>query len=328
MEESSVGAIICDPPYGLEFMGQKWDSFRPKDTEGLGTQTSSHMNTSNSHGPWGRRDRPIYPNTLYQRNERCLTCGHWRVSGTPCRCENPRWPSQEYRGTPPGMAALQSWSVRWLRAAFRILEPGSRVKVMGGTRTFHRLAAAMVSAGFVDITLDAWGYGSGFPKSLNVGAAIQKQTGVNPEQHRQVCDYLRERRKAAGLSKADVDRAVFGGTTRYSWVEGRGGARAAEVYLPTPEEWAKLKPVLGLDDRFDDYIAQAIPSRDMRLRADGGKGELVGTEEGDWGYQQSGERWDGIRRITAPVSDQARAWDGWGTALKPAWEPVLVGVKP
>lgn len=29
-----------------------------------------------------------------------------------------------------------------------------------------------------------------------------------------------------------------------------------------------------------------------------------------------------------PVSEQAKAWDGWGTALKPAWEPICVARKP
>jgi len=29
-----------------------------------------------------------------------------------------------------------------------------------------------------------------------------------------------------------------------------------------------------------------------------------------------------------PATPEAKAWDGWGTALKPAWEPVLVGMKP
>lgn len=32
--------------------------------------------------------------------------------------------------------------------------------------------------------------------------------------------------------------------------------------------------------------------------------------------------------ITAPATDAAREWDGWGTALKPAWEPVVVARKP
>jgi len=42
---------------------------------------------------------------------------------------------------------------------------------------------------------------------------------------------------------------------------------------------------------------------------------------------------DGIRSkdtalVTAPATDAARQWEGWGTALKPAWEPVIVARKP
>jgi site-specific DNA-methyltransferase (adenine-specific) len=32
--------------------------------------------------------------------------------------------------------------------------------------------------------------------------------------------------------------------------------------------------------------------------------------------------------ITAPATDAAREWQGWGTALKPAWEPCVVARKP
>jgi site-specific DNA-methyltransferase (adenine-specific) len=32
--------------------------------------------------------------------------------------------------------------------------------------------------------------------------------------------------------------------------------------------------------------------------------------------------------MTAPVTDLARTWNGWGTALKPAWEPIIVAMKP
>lgn len=35
-----------------------------------------------------------------------------------------------------------------------------------------------------------------------------------------------------------------------------------------------------------------------------------------------------IRRITAPATDAARRWSGWGTALKPAWEPAVMARKP
>jgi len=32
--------------------------------------------------------------------------------------------------------------------------------------------------------------------------------------------------------------------------------------------------------------------------------------------------------ITAPATDAAREWSGWGTALKPAWEPIILARRP
>ena len=37
---------------------------------------------------------------------------------------------------------------------------------------------------------------------------------------------------------------------------------------------------------------------------------------------------DHVFSVTAPATEAARKWDGWGTALKPAWEPVIVARKP
>lgn len=37
---------------------------------------------------------------------------------------------------------------------------------------------------------------------------------------------------------------------------------------------------------------------------------------------------DPIGVLTAPATDAAKQWDGWGTALKPAWEPALLVQKP
>jgi len=39
---------------------------------------------------------------------------------------------------------------------------------------------------------------------------------------------------------------------------------------------------------------------------------------------ETAESWD----ITAPASDEAKKWNGWGTALKTAWEPILLFQKP
>ena len=37
---------------------------------------------------------------------------------------------------------------------------------------------------------------------------------------------------------------------------------------------------------------------------------------------------DDGKYITAPSTDLAKAWDGWGTGLKPAWEPIILARKP
>ena len=36
----------------------------------------------------------------------------------------------------------------------------------------------------------------------------------------------------------------------------------------------------------------------------------------------------GFRDISAPITDAAKQWEGWGTALKPSWEPIIVARKP
>lgn len=155
MKEESVGGVICDPPYGLSFMGKDFDK--------LGNGESQQL-----------------------------------------------------------------WHRDWLNEAYRVLQGGGIIKAFSGTRTFHRLAAAMEDAGFTDIRLEAWTYGSGFPKSLNIAKAIDNSAGV-------------KRETAQG--------------------------RAENSFKPEYE-------------------------------------------------------------LTAATTEEAKVWEGWGTALKPAWEPVLVGRKP
>jgi DNA modification methylase len=36
----------------------------------------------------------------------------------------------------------------------------------------------------------------------------------------------------------------------------------------------------------------------------------------------------GNAHLTAPATEAARQWEGWGTALKPAWEPIIMARKP
>ena len=56
----------------------------------------------------------------------------------------------------------------------RVLSPGGYLLSFGGTRTYHRMACAIEDAGFEVRDMIAWVYGSGFPKSLNIGKSINQ----------------------------------------------------------------------------------------------------------------------------------------------------------
>jgi hypothetical protein len=63
----------------------------------------------------------------------------------------------------------------------RVLKAGGHLLAFGGSRTYHRLACAIEDAGFQIRDQIMWVYGSGFPKSLNIGKAIDKAAGAERE---------------------------------------------------------------------------------------------------------------------------------------------------
>lgn len=56
---------------------------------------------------------------------------------------------------------------------YRILKPGGYLLAFGGSRTYHRIACAIEDAGFEIRDTIMWLYGSGFPKSMNIGKSIE-----------------------------------------------------------------------------------------------------------------------------------------------------------
>ena len=64
------------------------------------------------------------------------------------------------------------------KKCFEVLKPGGYLLAFGGSRTFHRIAVAIEDAGFEIRDVIMWLYGSGFPKSRNIGLAIDKKNGV------------------------------------------------------------------------------------------------------------------------------------------------------
>ena len=119
----------------------------------------------------------------------------------------------------------------------KVLKPGGHLLAFSGSRTYHRMAVAIEDAG-VDIRDQImWLYGSGFPKSLNLGKSIDKKLGN--------------------------ERVAVGERTR------------------------NVKP-------FDDD-----------------NGWNSNNTTGNYTYTKGNTE-----------------WEGWGTALKPAHEPIVLARKP
>lgn len=174
--DASIDSIVCDPPYGLEFMGKDWDA--PWKIGERGDE-AAFVKTGYSDGAQ-RLSRPTFtgnPNTS------CLNCGGSRRGRESekgpkrCRCDAPRFPNiAAIQGR-----AYQSWCEAWATEALRVLKPGGHLLAFGGTRTYHRLAAGIEDAGFEIRDSIMWLYGSGFPKSHDVSKAIDKAAGAERE---------------------------------------------------------------------------------------------------------------------------------------------------
>ncbi len=64
-----------------------------------------------------------------------------------------------------------AYSIPLWMEVLRVLKPGGHILSFGGTRTYHRMTCAIEDAGFEIRDSLHWMYGTGFPKSLNVGKA-------------------------------------------------------------------------------------------------------------------------------------------------------------
>ncbi|AMS02143.1 methyltransferase [Mycobacterium phage Xeno] len=217
LPDRSVDAVVCDPPYGLEFMGKEWDA------------------------PW----RKTSASHARARERRAAELDD------PVKGKYIRAGVNAYEAGKP----FQQWCAQWAAECLRVLKPGGHLLAFGGSRTWHRLAAAIEDAGFEVRDSIAWLYGSGFPKSLDVSKAIDKAAGA--------------------------EREVVG-PKRY------------------PDGKTHIEAWPGGENGHEGWQRPGAPKGEAR----------------------------GARNLTAPATSDAAKWQGWGTALKPAFEPIVVARKP
>lgn len=165
--DNCVDSIVTDPPYGLEFMGKEWDA----PWKGKASKEFNEIEKGDMGG------FTKLPNNSRVNNLKCLKCDKWKFSGSPCKCTEPQFPNARLMA----MQEFQKWCELWAKECLRVLKPGGHLLSFGGTRTYHRMACAIEDAGFEVRDMVEWIYGSGFPKSLDIGKAIDKLQGNERE---------------------------------------------------------------------------------------------------------------------------------------------------
>jgi len=93
---------------------------------------------------------------------------------------------------------------------YRILKPGGHLLAFSHSRTYHRMAVAVEDAGFEIRDQIMWVYGSGFPKSHNIGKAIDKIEGNEREvvsvkpNHKKGMDFRYENDNSGWLANEEI----------------------------------------------------------------------------------------------------------------------------
>lgn len=183
LEHESIDAIDCDPPYGIEFMGKEWDSFRTDDSASYrhrGERAGAQGSVRDRNGTNPAAGRVEYGGGKRPTTSRCTGCGKRDQFRNEHGCDGARWAREliDPFAAPPTSLAFSNWCRTWALEALRILKPGGHLLAFGGTRLYHRLAAGIEDAGFEIRDSLHWIYGSGFPKNHDIAKAIDKAAGV------------------------------------------------------------------------------------------------------------------------------------------------------
>lgn len=102
-----------------------------------------------------------------------------------------------------------------------------------------------------------------------------------------------------------VDDGGFEIRDQLAWIYGNGFSKSRDVPKAIDKHNGEDRPVVGVE-----YLRNDIRNNSLL--------DIQHDDERD-GYE---------RAITIPASEESAAWEGWGTALKPAWEPIVLARKP
>lgn len=308
LPEASVDSVVCDPPYHLLSTVKRF---------GKVPRTESTMPKSEPHARMSRG-----------------------------------FMGQTWDG---GDVAFQAET--WAEV-LRVLKPGGHLVAFSGTRTYHRMAVAIEDAGFEVRDMLSWLYGAGFPKSYNIDKKLghdeRCRCQSSPERDLRL---VRESDVSSSLNTSDQrGQVLFEGVPEQSSSGSmlraepeEGPATRAQLFLEgrnnaqAPEGELQRGPIcegtgMGAADGSEGPLHNGAPAgdgADVRLPADtDGSGEPQGSQPGEQSSEQPGAMAD-ERRSQAwgawPLCDgcgKPNIPEGYGSALKPACEPICLARKP
>ena len=197
-------------------------------------------------------------------------------------------------------------SVEFWKEAYRVLKHGGHVLSFGGTRTYHRMVVNMEDAGFEIRDQIMWLYGSGFPKSHNVSKSIDKMGGQSLDWF---IDYILGVAEEKGITRKELTMlfpSKNGNPTGWLWNKQNNQSITIEQY-----------------NTIKDFLGLPFANIESAKREVIGIGK-AGLTKGSIANFQGKTEFD----ITTPSTESAKQWEGWGTALKPANEPICLARKP
>ena len=210
----------------------------------------------------------------------------------------------------------------------RVLKPGGHMAVFAGARTQDLMGLSIRLAGFEIRDTLGWVYGSGMPKSLDVSKAIDKARREDTEPVKAVAAALRAALDASGKTRKEIDAHFGTANVSQYWFSPHRNSQ-----VPPVDKWPWLRDFLGIDSSLDAEVWRLNGRKGTPGEA-WAKREVVGVKKAGIATPGDRDRYTvgGSRavevNITAPATSEAQRWDGWGTALKPAIEPIILARKP
>jgi len=106
------------------------------------------------------------------------------------------------------------------------------------------------------------------------------------------------------------------------WLYGSGFPKSLDISKAIDKKaGAKRTKFIEKNVAYPDSDCWGIPNKNSSGENPNPTSYKVPTEK-------NGGNFGGVRKVSLPATSLAQLWSGYGTALKPAWEPIIVAMKP